>query len=46
MTRSSVDVGVQKIVQPGSRGPFLEGQRQSSMQSLDELHYRRCFGPQ
>ena len=39
-------MGLQKIVQPGSRGPFLESQRQSSMQSLDELDDRARLGLQ
>jgi len=39
-------VGFQKVVQPGSRRSFLEGQGQSSLQSLDELHNRGCFGLQ
>jgi hypothetical protein len=33
-------------MQPGSRRSFLKGQRQSSMQSLNELHNRGRFGLQ
>jgi hypothetical protein len=39
-------MAVQEVVQPGSRGPFLQVQRQSSMQFWDELHNRRRFGLQ
>ncbi len=35
-----------KVMQPGSGCSFLEGQRQSSLQSLDELNDRGCFGLQ